>query len=338
MKKKTTSDQLRSSYINFFYLEYSIRNAWKNVDRNALYKRINDILDFINFNIKDCDDKYITDLLLNKHASSKYNILTIAGNYGEEIDTLYGLLMSDEALAKSLDYIFDVSNKYGVYATDISCLSDKLFNIKDFSDDSIAHYIRASFCQQRIRPESVKNSIYSLSPDQLQDLFECNYENGDHLLRRYALLIDIERKDFCLEDVIEEAKRDIVMFTIRSKVSSGWEITKNEWKLYSKYNPAFTGKNFRVDAVKKRLVGLVMWDLVTMRGYEPKKAFDELYKSDRLSGFRSDCKKEDGIIRDDNGKCSCRLCAHADDCFSEAHKYFMNADSCIRERRILPTS
>lgn len=337
MKKKPTNDQLRSSYINFFYLEYSIRNAWKSVDKNILYQSIGDILDFINLNIKDYDNKYVVDLLLNKHACAEYNFLTMVQNVGEDINALYSLLMSNGSLANSLDHIFDISNEYGIYATDIPYLPEQLFSIKGFDDDSLVYYTRSSFCQQRVRPESIKNSIYALSPDQLRDLFTCNYEDDDHVLNRYAFLVDINRKDFCLVEVVEEIQRDIVMSTILSKMSSGREITKSEWKLYSKYNPAFTGTNFRIDAVKKRLVGLVMWDMVNIHDYEPKESFDKLCATGRLVGFRSACKKKDGADKDANGNDSCRCCIHTADCFSEAHKYFTNADACISERRILPT-
>lgn len=326
----------RVAYIDFFYREYRIRHIYCSDNREILCQHIANLSNFI-FEYAKVDflHKRHMDCMLYHHAKKKH-LLIGQDNLCDCFTDSYEFLTSHPSAFDSLKYIYDASYEHGLYMTDITEFPEKIIGIADFGMDYINSRTRRAFCQQRFRPEHIGDSICSLSPKEMCEVFECNYENGDFLLNRYAFLVDIDRKEFDLKTVLEEVKRDLILYTINCKILARRKISDDEWKLFEQYNPALSGTRFRSDSIKSRYIGLAMWDLENLHDYSSKEAFDILCEEGQLVGFRSTCKKKDGASRLENGTTPCRCCSYIDDCFKQVCDLRRHTQNSIKCGKIMP--
>ena len=348
-------------FIYFIHREYSLRHIFKSEFYDKLSINIENLVDFcreyfsknkldelfivedetkrfdINFEIDVIDlildiyvakinnEKYycgITDYYYNKNFNDSGDDLGITGY----LDDFYMKLMSEKSRKESLKFIYKISAKYNIYASHAKYLHKKKYCIKNiFSDiDSVSE--KRFFCFKKF------DDYYKyFSPSEVicgLDVDECSCVKGS-----YAMFVDFASPDFDIDRTLDYIQTSIVDTLLMMGEVDGRELSVRELEYLSRNCKVIRQSSFDISGLQNRVFGLIMWDLVNIRGCSPRDAFGFLIKNnDYLEYVRRQYSylSEDEFIGE-------RMCDNKK-IYINALKAFNNADECVNKCMIISTN
>ena len=339
-------------FIYFFHREYSLRHIYKSEFFEELSVSVENLLDFcrnyfsknqlpgsekaysesckfdINFEVQIVD--LLLDIYVGKINNEKFYSGITDYYYGKNfndsgddlallkyLEDVYRLIMSSTSNKNSLDFIYELSSKYEIYVSHA-----KYLHIKKIKLDSIFSDIDLNTEKKFFQFKKFDDYYKYFSPSEVVcglDVDPESYVNGS-----YAIFIDFKSSNFDIDKTLEYIQASVVDTLLMLSEVDNRELSSRELEYLSKNCKVIRKSSFDVSGLQNRLLGLIMWDLVNIFGYDTNKAFHHListndyFKHEReknlflLNGVifdimeENDCKKLNKIaIKSLNNACEC---------------------------------
>ena len=340
---------------NYFYKEYIVRHLeQKELDSikkhcanlqnqlNLSVEKLNRMLDQHWLFLEDVTRYIDSHNVRNKQYCEAINC---DNDYDRELGHRLEEVRKTPSLSCSFDYIFEISIKYGIYATDVLSFRQREYPT-DIAD--IPKMELPSFSHLAERGQG-GIQVFSFSPDDFSYLWEetssAASKYGDdiplkikqNVARNYAFFIDIHNKDFDIEQALDEVKRRMVIYRISYKIQKKQKISEPEWEMYCNSYPTIRKSRYRADIIA-RIIGLRAWDIISKDSQKNQTSvFKESFLPSQIIYCHSELCK--GSYQDPGSGSFCgEHCPNMESCFRQISRYYTTAKACIENGKILPTA
>lgn len=294
-------------FIYFFHREYSIRHIYKSEFYEDLSLNIENLVDFcreyftinklhdhfivndetemfdIDFEINIIDlildiyvckinnEKYycgITDYYYNKNFNDSCKDLGIS----VYLNDFYMQLMSEKSRVESLRFIYNVSAKYNIYASHAKYLHKKKYCINNIFSNIDRVSEKRFYCFKKF------DDYYKyFSPSEV--VCGLDVDENSCVKGAYAMFVDFASLDFDIDRTLNYIQTSIVDTLLMMNEIDGRELSPREQECLSKYCKVIRQSSFDISGLQNRVFGLIMWDLVNIRGCSLRDAFGFLIKN-----------------------------------------------------------
>ncbi len=237
---------------------------------------------------------------------------------------------------EALEYFYNLSTEYGVYATHFRSCFEKDYPHCDFDIEKLLDLQESQYPQ--IQSQNISSYLKIFNPDEFNSMYEFqNFHDNEkscreaYLSEEYAFLVKLSSKNFNIEEACEAITRALSRAFMSEFGIAQVKSTPKTLEIHKDYLQArelykISGKS------RSRMIGLKMWDLVnpvdsTKQKMNPTQAAKHLQKEMSLWGAIKKCSHEFEEIT------NCKECpefsAADSHCIKRALEWYNNADASI---------